>query len=105
MRYSCTISTLLLWGGYACLTLIQLNHYYMKGNTIVTSLIAVAVIVIIIIIIVTGKKNKSPEGTPVEGAPVTDVQNVPAPADQGVTPADVAPAQPEQPAPDAIPAQ
>ncbi len=53
-----------------------------KGNTIVTSLIAVAVIVIIIIIIVTGKKNKAVEEVPVEGAPVTDIQ--PAPAVQPV---------------------
>ena len=75
-----------------------------KGNTIVTSLIAVAVIVIIIIIIVTGKKNKAAEGTPVEGAPVTDVQPA---VDQGapvvdpnIQPADIAPAPV-----DAVPAQ
>ncbi len=77
----------------------------MKGNTIVTSLIAVAVIVIIIIIIVTGKKNKAAEGTPVEGAPVTDVQPVqeaPVAVDANIQPADIAPVEPTV---DAIPAQ
>ncbi len=73
-----------------------------RGNTIVTSLIAVAVIVIIIIIIVTGKKNKAADVAPVDGgAPVTDVQPAPA-VDATITPADVAPVAP---ATEPVPAQ